>query len=360
MTRRISTAIGAISLLVCHYSAATPPNYGDGACLDVSICVSVDAKDVKNVGVDVLGSTNVDQLVGAIQSTLPTADTIVIKNTGKIAQTSVSALSSGTQETDIGVIRQGGTFDKLKINLYGGDVKNKFVGAGEVYARIDIGDLSGSKSDLDIAARSILNSNVSISAGSLILIGVGDGTINGQISVGRVENYATANVGGGADIKVGTVTGGGRHTFDIKTGNITNRSAADISAKGEILVGNMTDVSSSKVKIWTGNLKSTMEAGADYKGGIYIGNCKARHTCTIDISHGNVTANAYGCAKDIGCLSDLVASSCIAIGNVNADPCTSIISEIKDEAEKLWDETKKAAEDAGKEFEKGFCDVFGC
>ena len=55
MTRRIPTAIGAISLLICNYSAATPPNYGDGACLDASTCVSVGAKDVKNVGVDVFG-----------------------------------------------------------------------------------------------------------------------------------------------------------------------------------------------------------------------------------------------------------------------------------------------------------------
>ena len=344
MTRRIFTAIGAISLLICNYSAATPPNYGNGACLDASTCVSVDAKDVKNVGVDVFGSTNVDQLVGAIQSTLPTADTIVVKNTRKIVQTSVSALSSGTQETDIGLIRPGGAFDKIIINLSGGDVTNAFVGAGGVNARIDIGDLSGRNSDLDITARSILNSNVSISAGSLISIGVGDGTINGQISVGRVENYATANVGGGADIKVGTVTGGGRHIFDIKTGDITNRSAAGIAAKGEILVGNMTNVSSSNVTISTGNLASKMAASADYKGGIYIGNCKAQRTCTVNISHGNVTANAYGCAKDIGCLSDLAASSCIAIGNVNADPCTSIISEIKNEAEHLWDETKHAVE----------------
>ena len=132
MTRRIPTAIGAISLLICNYSAATPPNYGDGACLDASTCVSVGAKDVKNVGVDVFGSTNVDQLVGAIQSTLPTADTIVIKNTGKIVQTSVSALSSGTQETDIGLIRPGGAFDKIIINLSGGDVTNAFIGVGGV------------------------------------------------------------------------------------------------------------------------------------------------------------------------------------------------------------------------------------
>ena len=351
MTRRISTAIGAIFLLICNYSTATPPGYGDGACLDASTCVSVEAKDVKNVGVQVLGSTKVDQLVGAITSTLPTADTIVVKNAGNIDQTSVSALSGGTEETDIGLIRPSGAFDKIIINLSGGDVTNMFVGAGGVNARIDIGELSGRNSDLDITARSVLNSNVSISAGSLISIGVGDGTIDGQISVGRVKNYATANVGGGADIKVGTVTGGGRHTFDIKTGNLTNRSAAGIAAKGEILLGNMTNVSSSNVTISAGNLASNMAASADYKGCIYIGNCKAQRTCTVTHSVGNVTANAYGCAKDIGCLSDLAASSCIAIGNHNADPCTSIISEIKNEATEIWDDVKKDA--------KTVCDWLG-
>jgi hypothetical protein len=354
VTRRISTAIGAISLFICNYSSATPPGYGDGACLDASICVSVDAKDVKNVGVQVLGSTNVDQLVGAIKSTLPTADTIVVKNAGNIDQTSVSALSAGTEETDIGLIRPSGAFDKIIINLSGGDVTNTFIGMGGVNAKIDIGDLSGRNSNLDITARSILNSNVSISAGSLISIGVGDGTIDGQISVGRVKNYATANVGGGADIKVGTVTGGGRHNFNIKTGNITNHSSAGIAAKGEILVGNMTNVSSSNVTISTGNLASTMAASADYKGGIYIGNCKAQGTCKVNISHGNVTAHAYGCAKDIGCLSDLAASSCIAIGNVNADPCTSIISDIKNEAEKLYEEAKKLYDEGKHEVEKGW------
>jgi hypothetical protein len=97
-----------------------------------------------------------------------------------------------------------------------------------------------------------------------------------------------------------------------------------------------------------------MAASADYMGGIYIGNCTAQRTCTVNISHGNVTAKAYGCAKDIGCLSDLVANSCIAIGNVNADPCTSIISDIKNEATKLYEEAKKLYDEGKHDVEKGW------